>query len=335
MIDYWMRWVDFTRLARLLLLIIESPGELSPSELDRAAVASGAFISSSGKPFGPTTRYHYRRILEKLEMVRRGDGRFVPNLTPEEYHKVGSDHRTGKLNDAQRHTFGDRVVRNKDCYEALWKTFMPFERPDSLLDFICKGQPVILDTAAAGDGSRDVCLITIRNSMHPNCSAIHEGYKAVEAIHFGMRSWGITQLRFLDELYRVGEGYHVFPINVSGHIDAETIQCALVEALDFSDDWAMPRVSDLLLDVGSRLRVPLDSVRLELQNWLRVHPGYVSPIPISYRMILSGHSSQMKRLILTGFLALPSGQYVSHLRIHSGLGERLMQHPDAEGNNET
>ena len=334
MVDYWMRWVDFTKLARLLLLVIESPGRLSPTELDRAAIASGTFVSSSGKPFGPTTRYHYRRILEKLEMVRKGDGRFISNLTPYESSKMVSDYNADVLNDDQCQIFGDRVIRNHDCYDALWKAFVPFERPHALQDFICRGQPVILETTPAGDGSRDLRRVTVSNPENPGCSIVHEGYKAIEAIHFGMRAWGISQLRFLDELYRVGEGYHIFPVNIGYNINATTIQFALVEALDFRADWAMPRVSDLLLDVASRLRVPLAAVRCALEDWLLVYPGYVSPVPISYRMILSGHSTQLKKLILAGFLALPGGQYVSHLRVHSGLAGLLAQHLDAEVDNE-
>ena len=44
-------------------------------------------------------------------------------------------------------------------------------------------------------------------------------------------------------------------------------------------------------------------------------------------MILAGQSAQIKRLLLAGFLTLPTGEHVSHLQVHRGLLERVARTP--------
>ena len=138
-----------------------------------------------------------------------------------------------------------------------------------------------------------------------------------------MRRWGIEQLRFLDELYQVGQGHLIFPIEMNFHYDPMVMDSALYEELRFEGDWAMPRVSDLLLSVASRLKIPIGPVRERLQTWLRVHSGDVAPVFVSERMILFGRSERIHQLVLSGFLSPPDGGLVSHLKVHRGLLNKL------------
>ena len=323
MIDYWMRWVDFAKLRDLLALINESSDRFTPIELDRAAIAAGAFVTSSGKPYGPSSCYHHRRILEKLGLVGRQDGRYVSNLNADEYSQMLFPVKMEELSDDLRYVFANRVICNDDCYDTFWKTFMPFMRPCSVQEFIEKGEPIVLEFTAARSGSRSERRLTLRNRGNFDYSVVHKGTNAVQAIHFGMRAWGVRQLKFLDEMYRVGEGYLIFPVEIRPQVEVVTIKNALIESLEFSGDWASPRVGDLLFSVASRLRVPLKRVQSVLNEWLRVHAGFISPIAVSDRMILAGQSKQMRKLILKGFLVLPSGEHVSHLQIHRTLADRI------------
>jgi hypothetical protein len=323
MTDYWMRWVNFAKLRGLMALIVESPGDFTPAELDRAAVSAGILLSSSGKPLGPSSRYHYRRILEKLAMVKRVNGRYIATLDPSENASLSVHLDHPELDDDQRYVFGNRVILNKDCYDAFWRVFSPEKRPDSLHEFIKLGGPIVLVLNGTNSDATSEHRLTLRHPLRPDSPVVHQGYKAVEAIHFGMRAWGVDQLRFLDELYRVGEGYQVFPREIQSRIGLKVIERALVGSIEFHGDWAMPRISDLLLSVASEMKVALLEVRMVLEEWVRHYPGYVTPVATSDRMILAGQSAQMKRLILTGFLTLPSGEHVSHLQVHRGLLEGL------------
>ena len=328
--DYWMRAVDFRRIAALFALVAAFPGELRPADLDRVAISSGVFVSATGKPLGPTTRYHHRRTLERLAFVGQRNGRFVPTLTGSECESMLSGNSEGELNDDQRYIIGNRVVCNPDCYDVFWEAFMPSRRPSSLREFIHKAVPIVLEVTPAVDGARYSRSVLLRTVGVENHDRIRDGYNAVQAIHSGLRSWATVQLKFLDELYRLGEGYHIFAIDTFSQVDARSIERCLYETLEFSNDWAMPRISDLLLGVATRLRVPLDNVRSILNLWIRDHAGHVSPVAVSDRMILSGQSAQMRNLILDGYLTLSGGEHVSHLRVHRGLIDRIQLSDDKE-----
>ena len=96
--EYWMRSIDFAKVAELLKLIINSPSKWSAIELNRAATDSGIFITSEGKPFSPTSCYRYRRIIEKLNLVEKRNRKFVPKLMPGECDKILAHSKTGELN---------------------------------------------------------------------------------------------------------------------------------------------------------------------------------------------------------------------------------------------
>ena len=287
------------------------------------AIAGGTFILSDGKPFGPSNRYHHRRALEKLGLVARHDGRLISGLEAGEEGTILTDPKDDILSDEQRYLFGNRVVRNADCYDVFWKTFMPEKQPSSLRDFVNCGAPIVLNRTKSGRRPQLEYRLSLRSKANRNFTDVHEGYKAIQAIHFGLRAWGVKQLKFLDEMYRVGEGYHIFPVGITPLVDDESINDTLLEYLEFSNDWATPRVGDLTFTVASRLKIPLERVRSVLQKWLRIHASLVSPITVSDRMILAGQSKQMRSRIMEGFLSLPSGEHVSHLQVHRKLADRI------------
>lgn len=332
MIDYWMRWVDFAKLRDLLALIIAHPNRFTPMALDREAIAEGVFVLPSGEPFGPSSRYHHRRVLEKLGMVVRQDGRLISNLKENECGSMLTDLKSQTLNDDQRHVFGNRVIRNADCYETFWRTFLPSNRPSSLLEFTNRGVPITLEWTKFGRRPRHKYRLFLRRQEEIDGTEVHKGYNAIQAIHFGMRAWGVHQLRFLDEMYRVGKGYLIFPVEIRPQVKVATIESVLINSLEFSGDWASPRVGDLSFAVASRLKVPLKRVQCVLDDWLRVHVGLISPVAVSDRMILAGQSKQMRSLILRGFLVLPSGELVSHLQIHRTLADRMRLPIERESN---
>ena len=326
---YWMRWLDFSRLAGLFAIVASAPGTLTTSELDRVAIRQGAFVSSSGRPLGKSSRYHHRRVLERLGFVKKMRGRFFPCLAEAESEvMIKVDGHKG-LNLEQRRLFSERVLLNTDCYDIFWSAFVPSKRPHSIREFIQAAHPIRLQLEEDLGNSpparrRYPTAVILYRASHPDLPISHVGYNAVQAIHFGMRRWGVEQLRFLDELYQVGRGHHIFPIGMNCHYDLGMLDRILYEELRFEGDWAMPRVSDLLLSVATRLKVPIKLVRDRLQIWLKVHSGDVAPVFVSDRMILFGRSRRIQQLVLSGFLSPPDGGgLVSHLKVHRGIMDRL------------
>ena len=327
---YWMRWLDFGRLAGLLAIVASSSGTLTPSELERIAIEKRVFIASSGKPLGKSNRYQYRRALERFDLVRQVRGRYFFNLTEEESDTIWVWENHGDLDDQQRRFFADRAVRNTDCFDVFWSAFVSEKRLGSIDEFISTGQPVrlLLDEPMEkppGAKKRYPTGVRMYRADQPDCPIIHEGYNAVQAIHFGMRSWGIEQLQFLDELYQVGRGHHIFPVGINYCPDPALMDRAAYAALQFEGDWAVQRVSDILLAVASQLKVPILVVKNRLQHWLRAYSGDVAPIRVSERMIFagSGRSERIRQLIYSGFLTPPGGGLVSHLRVHKTIASRF------------
>ena len=325
---YWMRWLDFKRLANLLTIICSSPGIFTPRELDRVAIKKGVFVAPSGKPLGKSNRYHHRRALERLDLVRKEKGRYIPNVARDDFHTLLSMDEGGELDENQRRLFSDRVVMNEDCFDIFWSAFVSGDRPGSIGEFIRSARPIQLRLEeplekAPAAKKRYPSSVLLYIASHPESPLTHNGYSAVQAIHFGMRSWGIEQLRFLDELYQVGQGHHIFPIRTNYCADPAQIDWVAYAALQFQGDWAMPRVSDLLLAVATQLKIPISSVRDRLQSWLKVHSGDVAAVRVSDRMILSGRSDRIRQLTLCGFLTPPNGGVVSHLKVHQGIADKL------------
>ena len=328
--EYWMRSIDFAKVAELLKLIINSPGKWSAAELNRAATDSGIFITSEGKPFSLTSCYRYRRIIEKLNLVEKRNRKFVPKLIPGECDKILAHNETGELNNGQRSVLGDRVIGNQDCYDTFWKSFLPSKKPDSLEEFINNGRPIVMNPMKGPKDGRKDSYLTIKNPDHLDNPIIHRGYNAIQAIHFGMRTWGVDHLEFLDEFYQVGWGYHILPVRLEPHENTEATEHILMEALEFRNDWAMASISELILAGCTALKIPIREVRSVLQNWIGAYPNLVSPVTVSNRMILSAQPEKLTPLILRGFLRLRSGEHVSHLQVHRNLEKRLTPSPEKE-----
>ena len=324
---YWMRWLDFSRLASLFAIVASAPGALTSSELDKVAIEQGVFVAS-GKPLGKSSRYHHRRALEQFDFVRKSRGRFFPNLAGYQCEVMASTDTRKGLSQEQRLLFSERVLSNADCYDVFWSAFVPGPRPQSIAEFIQAAKPVRLQLEENVDKPplskrKYPSSVLLFGAGNPDLPTTHGGYNAVQAIHFGMRRWGIEQLRFLDELYQVGEGHHIFPIGLNWRYDHNMLDRVLYEELRFEGDWAMPRVSHLLLSAAIRLKVPISLFRDRLHTWLKDYSGDVAPVFVSERMILFGRSERIHQLVLSGFLSPPEGGLVSHLKVYRGIVDKI------------
>ena len=199
-----MRWLDFSRLPPLFGIVASAPGVLTPSELDNRAIDQGAFLFPSGKPMGRSNRYHHRRALERLGLIVRTERRYYPNLEADERDIMlaGTDRST--LTDDQRILLANRVIRHDDCYSVFWSSFVSDVRPRSVAEFVEIAQPILLQVEEPPDRpDRYSSAILLHSNAHRGSAVRREGYTAVQAIHFGMRIWGIEQLRFLAARLRI------------------------------------------------------------------------------------------------------------------------------------
>jgi len=71
-----MRWLDFRRLRDLFWVVAEHDCVLRAKDLGEMAISNGILVNEKGDPFKPTPIYHYRRTLERLDLVRLDERRY-------------------------------------------------------------------------------------------------------------------------------------------------------------------------------------------------------------------------------------------------------------------
>lgn len=313
--NLWMRWVNFRTLREILLIVMDSPGRLRTKDLENIGMAKHVLVNREGKPLGPSSRYHHRRTLERLGLVVKVEDRYVPNYDLLELHILTARDMFGEALNAQEKTaFANTVLRNAECYDVFFRLFMTeSERPQNVDDFVSWASPLELEVRTDRNAGEPTVLMRQRNGHGE--TAI-KGAKAVQAIHFGLRSWCVDQLTFVDEMLKTGVGYTLFATYIGPPVSVDTVELDLAQLLPFHGEWATVRVGDLVLDAAIRFRMPVDQVRSIIEGWLRVFPQVVAAITTNERFITAGQPVAQKALILKGFARERSGAYVSHVRIH-------------------
>lgn len=318
----WMRWVNFCTLRDLLLLVAESPAKLRPLTLERLGLEKQILVGRGGKPLGPTSRYHHRRTLERLGLIRNKQGSYVPDYHVREVGILTSNQTLGApLGNKEKGAFGSAALRNKDCYEAFFRLFLQ-ESDDchDVTEFIGSAKPVELRFDRHTMTREPTVIMRQRGSA---TETVARGVNAVQAVHFGLRSWCVDQLSFMDEIYQVGAGYTLFPIDLTPSADADRLESGLLGLMAFHDDWATARVGDLALEAGITFRVPIAKVKSIIERWLSTHPSLVAGIPTNERFITGGLTARQREAVLKGFAQERGGALISHIRVHRELADLI------------
>jgi len=315
---FWMRWVNFRILRELLLLVAEFPEGLRPSALDRLGIERQILLSREGKPLGPSTRYHHRRILERFGLTTKVKGMYTLNSELAEVRVLIANKHFGiDLDTREKTSFANVVLRNKDCYEVFFKFFTDEKSVQNVNDFVEVAKPIELKLDHQSDSHKPTITIKRRGN---SCETTFSGTDALQAIHFGLRSWCVGQLSFMDELYIAGTGYTIYTIDIAPRISLSELESKIFSLLSFRDNWATMRVGDIALDVGITFRVPIAFAKTVLERWLRDYPGLVSGIPTNERFIAGGLTMGQREAILKGFAREQNGSFLSHIRVHQELG---------------
>ena len=149
------------------------------------------------------------------------------------------------------------------------------------------------------------------------------GIEAVQAIHFGLRSWSVEQLGFLDAIGAADGVYSLYPKHVASRLRDRDLALAMLDFLKFDGEWATMRVADYVLSTGIQHHVSVDQVKSVLMSWLTDHSDLVAGIPTRESFITHGVPLQQQPIVLNGYLQGRDSAYVSHLRIHRTLPDRV------------
>ena len=128
--NFWMRWVNLRALREILVLVKTNPEQLRPGDLAALATEKGIIVGKKGQNLSPSTHYHYRRTLERLEFLKKINGRYVLNEGLTETNELTHDQTLGRvLTDSEKEAFSNVILRNRECHKAFFVHFLNTSGP--------------------------------------------------------------------------------------------------------------------------------------------------------------------------------------------------------------
>ena len=334
--NLWMRWVDFRALRDLLLLVRSHMGGLSATELERLSTSEGVLLRRDGRPYAKSMHYHHRRTLERLGLLVKHDRLYTLNSGVAELRTLISKGSIGEpLQAHEKEAFAIAMLRNEDCQEVFFSTFLSsWEPAHDVREFTERAAPVevvVESTGRASSGdpseiSRHAPVLSQQVSMRAIGAAewrLLPGANAVQAIHFGLRSWCVDQLGLMDAAHSASGAYTLYPTHVVPRLSDQELSAMMLDAIDFDGDWATIRIPDCTLSTGIRQGVPIEQAKHVLKGWLKEHPDLVDGIATRISFITHGVADRQQALMLKGYLRSDGGAYLSHLKIHRKLREHV------------
>lgn len=333
--NLWMRWLDFRALRDLLLLVAAHPGGLRANELGKLATDERVLLRLDGRPCAQSTHYHYRRTLERLGLLVKHERRFTLNHQNTETSALTAQRTLlEELQLSEKEAFANAVIRNKDCHEVFFANFLPGrEAVFDVAAFVERAHPVKIEILhadrrttkngrslnASSDASKRVAISPAGGADRN----VLDGAEAVQAIHFGLKSWCVNQLGFLDIVCDANGTYTIYPKHIIERRTDRELAAEMFAELEFADDWATVRIPDIALATGIKQRVSVAQAKEVLTGWLADHPDLVAGVPTRVGFITAGLPESQQALALKSYLRSESGAYLSHLRIHRMLRERV------------
>ena len=321
--QYWMRAVSFAGLHRLLNAVGDAPSGLRAKEINELVLERKVTLTARSQPPKPTTLYHYRNTLLRLQALIRDGRRLCPNRDHPAVRRLlrvpAPVNGNQSVGDAAREHFADLILSNEQCRTLFFDMFMPSGGScTSLSDFRENGAPVSW-ARKASSGATEVLF----ENESTGRIARHTSTASVNAILYGLRYWARDELKLIDEYGRGVEGKVVmFPVSsrrssMPDHDSPVTPAVRFLLDRRSADEWTLFSISELIVDYCQTLRQPRAAL-FDAIDWLRREwPHHTVLIPTSRAMAtIAAPSPQQESFELRRFYRSPRGPYISHLRLH-------------------
>ena len=298
-------------------------------------------IGRKGQDLGPSSHYHHRRTLERLGLLVKQDHRYALNEQLMEAKILTTQQSLGrKLVDQEKQAFSNVILRNQDCRDVFFHYFVESDIViKDVNDFIERASPVemrifqghvsphqsgVKVTLASSDVPIHEKQVAIRAIGTREWSVL-SGINAVQAIHFGLRTWCVDQLSILDGILSADGVYTIYPKRITQSLTTHELSLKMLDSLNFESEWTTVRVGDFALQMGIEQRASIEQTKSVLASWMKHYPDVVAGIPTNERFITVGLADGQRGQVLKGFLSGRGGAYVSHLRIHQDIYHRAMR----------
>ena len=319
-----MRSVSFAGLHRILNAVADAPDGLTASEINALVLNKGLTLTPSNPRPAPTTLYHYRNTLLRLQALKRTGRRLKANIDDLEVDELlrlpvpaNGDQ---SLNDGPRDRFAELVLRNEQCRLIFFDLFIPSGIDSmSAADFRNFGSAVEWRHRHSSDGKNEVVFHNRMTGRTACCASP----VSKNAIMYGLRYWARNELHLIDEYCAPGGGHTImFPLSatascVTSSYSAvmETVRSLL--SLRTSENWTIFSIYDLIISCCQGTRKPravlFGAIDWLLQEW----PHHTVLVPTSPGLAtLNTTSVREEDHVLRRYYRHANGPYISHIRVH-------------------
>ena len=320
----WMRAVSFAGLHRILKVVGDAPGGLRANEINDLVLKRKVILTPANPHPKPTTLYHYRTTLLRLNALIREDRKLIANTANPDVGALLREPAPANgeqtLSDAAREHFAALVLSTEDCRMLFFDLFMSSDKScSSVSEFRETGVPVSWFRRRGPLGAEVVFENTASGRTTRHASSV-----SVSSILYGVRYWARDELRLIDEYSRPADDATImFPVLHRESTASERLQSSAMQAVRFLldrrtvEEWTLYSISDLIIDYCQAHRQPRSSLFGAI-DWLRREwPFHTVLIPTSRAMAtFAATSPQREDLALRRYYKSPRGPYISHIRVH-------------------
>lgn len=331
-----MRSVSFAGMHRLLSAIAEIKTGLTAKEINNLVLSQKITLTPGNPHPAPTTLYHYRNTLLRLQLLKRINGRLQANVADPTVRAllrspVPSNH-DQLLSASARERFADLVLRNEQCRSLFFDLFMP-RKTDVLSASVFRQEGVSVKWwhVNSPDGKNQVILQNKTTFRTTSCVS----HVSKNAVMYGLRYWARDELQLIDEFCAPSGGtiimFPVGPLSVSSETyDAavgDTIRSML--SLRVSDDWTVFSTHDLIVHCCEAKHRPIEVLFGALDWLLKEWPHHVGAIPTSPTLAtLDARATSREEMALRRYYRRGRGPYISHIRVHKDVTIAPMEDRD-------
>ena len=322
--DYWMRSVSFAGLHRILSAVADAPDGLTAGEINELVLSKGLTLTPNNPRPAPTTLYHYRNTLLRLQAIIRTGRTLKANIGDPEVREllrlpvpVNGDQ---SLNDCARDRFAELVLRNEQCRLIFFDLFMPPSVDSTFAaEFRRCSSAVQWRHRRSSNGKTEVVFHNRTTGRTARCTSP----VSKNAIMYGLRYWARNELRLIDEYCAPGGGRTImFPLSASASSTVpshssvmETVKSLL--SLRTSEAWSTFSIYDLIVSCCEVTRKPRATLFRAIDWLLHEWPYHTVPIATSPALAtLNALSLRTEDYVLSHYYRHANGPYISHIRVH-------------------
>lgn len=333
--DTWMRYIDFSVLQKLYMLLCRYDRPLSAREVEDLAYREGLFVHDNGKIFPRTVAYHYRNTLEKLGLATVSNKLYQCNTA---YKILSSPF--SLTTEAQSH-LASLIISNKDCQSVFFNYFIQAEDYD-IVEFQEKGRFIKVyspynfnqehweNLISVGLIPPSGYFITKRGNKHvPRIIQDINGDlhilstpEMIQATLWGVRLWSI-ELGIIDEIMPAfDKGLTIYVVNPKENSTHDFFSIIKEYYLDnkHQSEWFLVSIPGFIEKAVYLTRYPVKVIKGFLESLLANWVQFVLPVTTSGFIVKQDTPFEKQEHALRNSLLYQVNRgYISHIRIHCDL----------------